>query len=132
MQWQEELVGLSTTLNQHMLDAHEDAEAAANTAAELVALVALRPSNSSHWVATVTATSQIVAPANTERRQIILTNDSGSAVFLKFGIGATVDAFTKRLAPNESYETPLNGYAGAISAVRASGMSALQITEVVV
>jgi hypothetical protein len=120
-QWQESLIDYLADASQTALDA-----------ATLVASVAVRPTTATVQIITLTATSQVVAPFDVNRRQLILFNDSGAAIFIKFGVGATTSNFTVRLAPNSSYEIPLNGYCGDVSGVRTSGTGPLLVTTVTI
>ncbi len=88
------------------------------------------PNTATTAIVTVTNVSQVVAPADPLRRQLILMNDSGSVVFVKFGLGATTSNFTVRIAPNTHYEIAINGYGGVVSAVRASGTGPLIVTSI--
>lgn len=90
-----------------------------------------RPSAAVHTVVTLTNASQVVLVENLDRRRVILHNDSGAAIFVRFGATCTTSAFSFRITPNDSYFGPMGDYTGPISAVRASGTSPLQVSEVV-
>jgi len=120
VQWQEDLVALA-----------EAAAQASIAAAGFVAVVAVRPVNALHSVPVVNnITPSVIAAENVSRRQLIVHNPTGGITYLKFGLGCTTTAFTLRLTANETYSGPLNGYAGVVTAIRASGTGTLQVTEV--
>jgi len=77
---------------------------------------------------TVGGTSLLVA--NPARRQFIVHNDSAGTIFVALAATASATAFTYEVAGNSTIEGPLNGYTGAISAFRVSGVSAVRVTEV--
>lgn len=88
-----------------------------------------RPTGVTVTPVTISTTSQVVAAENPLRRHLVLMNDSGSVVYVKFGLGATTSNFTARIPANTYYEIPVNAFSGDVSAVRASGTSSLIVTE---
>ena len=99
--------------------------------AALIAADALtmRPMTATVTTHTVSPVANVVVAANPNRRQVLFHNAAGT-VFLKFGLGVTITDYSIRLVANERYETVVNGYAGVITAIRASGTSTLLVTEV--
>jgi len=89
-----------------------------------------RPANSTHTGPTITAVSQVILPINLNRRRLIIYNDAASQVFIMFGPVCSPTSFSVRLATNTMYDGPLGDYTGAVSAVRSSGTSVLQVTEI--
>ena len=82
--------------------------------------------------------STTVRAANTRRLTLKLTNDSEAQAHILYGEGATDENFTWVLDPGERWEMPLvitNGntrpeYYGIVTAVWASAVGAMQVTEV--
>jgi hypothetical protein len=88
-------------------------------------------STASSASATVTNTS--VGPtvvtllaANASRIKAIIHNESGT-LYVKFGSGATFASYTYRLVANTVLE--ISQYTGSITAIKASGTSAVLTTE---
>lgn len=69
---------------------------------------------------------------NSDRRNLILFNDSVGYLYVKYGPEASLTDFTFRLAPGETREV-LSPYTGAISGIwsAAAAGEACQVTELV-
>lgn len=89
-----------------------------------------RPANATLTQPTVTNTSSVILASNVARRQAIIVNDAGSKIFVAFAATASSTAFTVELPNNQVFSTPLNGYTGAISAIKPSGSGTVRVTEV--
>lgn len=79
---------------------------------------------------TVATSSVTVIAANSNRRALLLYNDGGNVVYVKFGTSASTSSFTVRLPANTVYELPVPMYSGIITAIRSSGTGAVLATEV--
>ena len=90
-----------------------------------------RPASATHAAVTVMPTSSLILAENLDRRRIVLHNDSGSVVFIMFGPVCSTTAFSFRMTANETHLGIMGDYTGPISAIRASGTSTLQVTEIV-
>lgn len=73
-------------------------------------------------------TSQTIQAANTNRRNLMVFNDSGVVAYVKLGSAASSTSFTVKLQDQDFYELPQPIYTGIVTANWASG--ALRITEV--
>lgn len=66
------------------------------------------------------------------RRGVIIFNDSagtgGAILYIKFGTTASTTDFTVRIAVDNYYEMPLDGYTGRIDGIWASAAGAARIT----
>lgn len=78
----------------------------------------------------VTTSSTQLLAANVNRKAVIIFNDSGANIYVKYGTGATTTSFTWRVANNGVLEIYNNIYNGVIHAVRASGTGDVRVTEV--
>ena len=90
-----------------------------------------RPAVAVRTTVTLSNVSALALPANLDRRRLILANDSGTAIYVAFSATCSLAAFSFRLAANETYQGPMGDYTGPVSAIRASGTSALQVTEII-
>ena len=89
-----------------------------------------RPATAVLTTVIVTTVSISLLASNAARRRFIIHNDSTGTMFVAFAATATATAFTIELAGNNTYESPLNDYTGAISAIRAVGTSNVRVTEI--
>lgn len=83
-------------------------------------------------LATVSRTSSTVtlAPANSARKGLTITNDSNAQMYVRLGPGATIAAYTVRLVANAYFELPFPAYTGLVTATWASaGSGVALITE---
>lgn len=78
----------------------------------------------------ITNVSQLVLPANPDRRGLIIYNNSGNSVYLTFGPTSASNTCTRILATFAQWDMlgPVV-YTGEISAIRNSGSGSLIITE---
>jgi len=69
--------------------------------------------------------------ANAGRLGFVLYNDSSSAVDVKLGAVASATSFTKRLLPNEAWDSADLGanYTGRIDAIWDSAVGTMRVTE---
>jgi hypothetical protein len=77
--------------------------------------------------------SVLLLASNIARRQANFFNDSTSAVYLKFGSGATTSSFTVKILAAGYYEVPWdeNGiYTGDIYGIWDSVNGSMRVTEV--
>lgn len=80
-------------------------------------------------VASLATTQQLLA-ANTNRRSLVLYNDSTSAAFVKFGTTASAASFTYRMAPGATLELqPPAIYSGRIDVIWATANGNMRVTE---
>jgi len=71
-----------------------------------------------------------VSSADSTKQATIIFNDSDKDAYLKFGAGATLADFSKKLAPGESYE-PTFRYTGILTAKwAASPTGNMRVTEI--
>jgi len=86
------------------------------------------------------STYTTVRAANTHRLTLKLTNDSPAQAWILYGEGATSENYTWILDPGERWEMPtvvVNSstrpdYWGIVTAVWASAVGAMQVTEVTI
>jgi hypothetical protein len=76
------------------------------------------------------ATSVSLLASNAARRQAIIMNDGSKTLYVAFAATASATAFTKLIGAGMQYETPLNGYTGAISGIWSSASGNARITEI--
>lgn len=88
-----------------------------------------RPTTATLTSVALSTTSAALLAANTARRGFYIHNDSGQLLYVAFAATATISAFTLRLPANGAYESPLNGYTGVISGIKATGAGNARITE---
>ena len=76
------------------------------------------------------AASVSLLAANTTRSGVILVNDSGEILYLKYGATASLTSFTYKIAAGGTWEMPEPIYLGAIDGIwAANGAGAARITE---
>ena len=91
---------------------------------------ASRPATATLTTVVVSAVTTLLAASNAARRQVLLVNKSGRKIFVAFAATATTAAWTKEIANNNEWESPLDGYTGDISAITGSGSGDVMVTEV--
>lgn len=74
----------------------------------------------------VSTASTSLASSNVNRRKLIVHNESGT-LFLKLGTAASATSYTYRLTANTVAE--ITGYYGDVHAIKASGTSAVLVTD---
>lgn len=79
--------------------------------------------------ASVTTTSSVILAANASRIKFTVWNEGNKAVLLALAGTASTSAYTVNLPVGAFYESELNDYTGAVSAVTASGTSTVKVTE---
>jgi len=78
------------------------------------------------------ASSVTIIASNTNRRKIIVCNDSTSRLLLKFGATASATDFTIALAGGAIYESPFGAvYTGIIDGIWDSANGAARVTEMI-
>lgn len=75
----------------------------------------------------VSTTVATLSASNSAKTAVVVFNEAGT-LFVKLGSGATSASYTYRLTANTALE--INGYAGIVTAIKASGTSAALVTEV--
>lgn len=80
----------------------------------------------------VTAASQTLLAANTDRTGFILVNDSaggaGTIVYIKYGSSASPTSFTYKLDPDESLLIN-DGYTGIVTGIGNAALGVFRVTE---
>jgi hypothetical protein len=109
----------------------------ANQTAEIAAINAMSAKLSGGTTSVISSitrsgSSQVVVPANPNRKGLMLYNDSGSKCYIAFGATASASAFSFIVAPNAGYESPqAKVYTGPVSVIWDSGTAgALRVTEI--
>ena len=85
-----------------------------------------------HTKATIGATTTAVIAANSNRKYLLLINDSDAAVYLKCGADAVMSEGIRINASGGSYEmsaTIGNLYLGVINAISAAGSKLVLVSE---
>lgn len=75
------------------------------------------------------ASSQTMRDANTDRKGLIIFNDSTAILYVKFGATASTTDFTFRLTPQGVYEMRAPIYTGRIDIIHASENGTVRNTE---
>jgi len=75
------------------------------------------------------ATSVSLLASNTSRKGVILFNDSGAILYLKFGATASATSFTYRIDPGATWEMAQPFYTGAIDGIWATATGTARVTE---
>ena len=108
----------------------------AAVAADPALVVALSPNDRSlvAAVATLTnvassATTVSLLAANTNRRGVIIFNDSNQSLYVKYGATASTTSFTYLMTPKSTWEMILPIFQGAIDGIWASANGSARITE---
>lgn len=80
---------------------------------------------------THSTSSQLLLPVNNARRNVYITNASGSAnAFITFGLLSSLTAYTFELLPGQVYEFASIIYLGPISSISSSTSGSILVTEV--
>ena len=94
--------------------------------------VAAGPAASTATLANVagSASSVTIAAANTDRKGLVIVNDSTAILYLKFGATASATSFTYKLNGGETYEASGPAlYTGRVDGIWASATGAARVTE---
>lgn len=75
----------------------------------------------------VSTTVATLSASNAAKTKVIVFNESGT-LYVKYGSGATSADYTYRLTANTALE--IEGYAGLVTAIKQTGTSNAQVTEV--
>ena len=75
------------------------------------------------------ATSVAVLAANTNRKGLIVENDSTAILYLKFGATASTTSFTIKMVANTRWEMQDPIYTGQIDGIWATANGAARVTE---
>lgn len=78
---------------------------------------------------TVTATVATTHPANSNRISIDIWNETGT-LYVALGAAASDTNYSYRLTANTSLPNPIVGYTGIITFIKASGTTAVRVTEI--
>lgn len=78
---------------------------------------------------TVTATVAINHPVNTSRISIDIWNETGT-LYVALGTAASDTNYSYRLTANTSLPNPITGYTGIVSFIKASGTTAVRVSEI--
>ena len=84
-------------------------------------------------VTRVAASASVVTllAANTNRRRVIIYNDSTGVLLVKLGSAASATSFTHRLNAGDEYESPTDWvYTGIVTGIWDSATGAAQVTEI--
>jgi hypothetical protein len=79
---------------------------------------------------TVGSTSTRLVDVDAARRYLVLANDSGAVVYVKYGAGASDSSWTHRLAPNSEITISGDEWYGEVTAARSTGTSTMVVTVV--
>ena len=125
--WQSEILDALTTAATAAQLAATQAATAAATAASLL----IRPAVAVTTSVSVTTVNKVLLPAEPTRRQVIIRNDTVGVLCVMLGPVATTELFSFQLGANSEYHSLVNGYTGAISAIRITGgTSVVLVTEI--
>jgi hypothetical protein len=76
------------------------------------------------------ASTVTLAASSIVRRGLLIFNDSGGLLYVKFGSGATTSDFSFRITANSLYESSIE-YSGLVTGVWGSGGAGqAQVTEI--
>jgi hypothetical protein len=75
--------------------------------------------------------STVIVPSNTDRKGIILWNNSTSTAYIKFGLIASTTSFTWKLTAQTGYEFPTPIYIGEVTAVWDAAIGTMLVTEMI-
>ena len=77
------------------------------------------------------ATAVTLLAANTNRRRVIIYNDSTAVLRVKLGSAASATDYTYRLGAGDTYESPTDWvYTGIVTGIWDSATGAAQVTEI--
>lgn len=68
-----------------------------------------------------------ISASNAGKQKIVVYNETGT-LYVKLGLGASSSSYSTRLTANSSWE--YTGYAGIVTAIKASGTTPVLVTEV--
>jgi len=112
------------------------APSTAAVAADPALVVALSPNDRSLVAAAAaltnvasSATTVSLLAANTNRRGVIIFNDSNQSLYVKYGATASTTSFTYLMTPKSTWEMILPIFQGAIDGIWASANGSARITE---
>ena len=72
-----------------------------------------------------------LAASNANRKSLVIFNDTGQILFVKFGASATTSDFTLKIPNQAVYELPFAGlYTGAVTGILSTGSGNARVTEV--
>jgi hypothetical protein len=94
--------------------------------------VSAMPASATATLANVagSASSVTVLAANTERKGVVIHNDSTAILYLKFGTTASATSFSYKLNGGETFESAMPVvYTGIITGIWASATGAARVTE---
>ena len=80
-------------------------------------------------VASSTSAVTLIA-ANSNRRNLVIMNDSSAVLYIKYGAAASATSFTYKLAAGDTFEMPENTYDGIVTGIWASENGAARVTEI--
>ena len=92
--------------------------------------VATPPANATLTTVPLSTTSAVLAPANANRKQLLISNDSGKELSVAFAATATTSAYSVVIGANNQWSGPLNGYTGVVSGILPGGTGNARVTEV--
>ena len=72
-----------------------------------------------------------VAASNPARKTLVIANDSGAVIYVKYGAGASSSSYTHRIAANSEVTISGEQWDGIVTAARAKGTSTVLVTTVV-
>lgn len=76
------------------------------------------------------ATSVTLLAANSNRRRVVVYNESTADLYVKFGATASATSYTTKLGAGDTYESPTDWiYTGVIDGIWSVATGAAQITE---
>ena len=87
-----------------------------------------RATASSVTAVSVSTTSVAILAANTGRQGVIIANDGGTDLLVKFGATASATSYTLKLSTG-AYVVLDRGYTGTIDAIRSTGTGNVMVTE---
>lgn len=75
----------------------------------------------------LTTTSTTLAADNVNRKRIVIFNEGGQSIYLKYGLATTPTSYTVKIASGGGWEE--SNYTGVITARTVAATSQIQITE---
>lgn len=75
------------------------------------------------------ASSVTLLAANTDRRGLLLVNDSTATLYLKYGATASTTSYSVKMEPGSYWEMPRPIYTGRIDGIWSAANGAARITE---
>ena len=78
----------------------------------------------------MSTTVATLASSNSSRKGLVIFNDTGQILYVKFGTGATTTDFTVKIPDQAVYELPFQGlYTGAVTGILSTGSGEAYVTE---